>query len=74
MSLEDDAQQYEAKLWELRNINRKELPALKKPGEPGYGPEECDECGDTMPEVRRANGYLLCTACKSAIERLSGRR
>jgi len=69
MSIEDAAQEHEAQMWEIHNIHRRRLPDVKKPGEPGYGPEECEECGDDMPAVRRGYGFSLCTACASARER-----
>lgn len=68
MNIEDTAQDHEIKVWELNNVHRKPEPAVKSPGEPGYGPEECEKCGDDMPDVRRAYGFTLCTACKSLTE------
>lgn len=75
MSLEDKAQEHEAKEWELRNTRRPEQPTYK-PGEPGYGPEECQECDADMPAKRREYGYRLCTACATEAERAraAGRR
>lgn len=69
MSIEDKAQEHEAAEWERINVSRPRLPPMKKPGEPGYGPEECDDCGGPMPDLRRANGWRLCTACQSVVER-----
>lgn len=65
MSFEDLAQQHEA--MELAQINAPRSPQpTYKPSEPGYGPEECEDCGAEMHPVRRAYGFTLCTACKSA--------
>lgn len=69
MSIEDKAQEHEAAEWAAINMNRKGLPPLKKPGDPGYGPAECDECGAEMPALRRANGWVLCTSCQTQVER-----
>lgn len=68
MSIEDKAQEHEATQWAALNMNRNGLPPMKKPGEPGYGPEECTNCGAEMPALRRANGWILCTACQSLVE------
>lgn len=68
MSLEDQAQQHEASEWARRNAPRPEKPTFK-PGEAGYGPKYCEECGSNMPELRRANGWVLCTSCQTAVER-----
>ena len=72
MSFEDKAQEHEAMEWAQINAPREPQPTFK-PGEPGYGPEECDECGADMHPVRRAYGFALCTACKSACEPLRRR-
>lgn len=55
-------------MWAIANINRPREPDVKKPGEPGYGPEDCDECGAEMHPVRRSYGFRLCTPCASARE------
>lgn len=34
-----------------------------------YGPEECDQCGDEMPDVRRQHGFRLCVECQTLLER-----
>ena len=68
MSLEDKAQDHEAAEWLARNTSRPDKP-IYKPGEPGYGPKWCEECGSAMPDLRRANGWLLCTSCQTAVER-----
>lgn len=68
MSLEDKAQEHEAAEWLARNTRRPEKPTYQ-PGEAGYGPEECEECLSVMPPLRRANGWVLCTGCQSAVER-----
>ena len=73
MSMEDRAQEHEAHVWELNNVHRKQMPPVAQPGDPRYGPEECEECGDDMPEVRRSYGFKLCTQCQSAIEALRRR-
>lgn len=72
MSIENAAQDHEAKEWEARNAPRATQPTYK-PGEAGYGPSEC-ECGADMPPNRRADGRLLCTLCQSAEEHLARRR
>lgn len=73
MSMEDAAQDHEVRIWEINNRPR---PEAKKyaPGQDGYGPEECVECGDDMPALRRENGWCLCTACKAKTEATTGRR
>lgn len=70
MSIEDKAQDHEAAEWEHRNAPPPPRPTFK-PGDAGYGPKECDECESTMPPLRRANGWVLCTRCQSLVE--SGR-
>jgi len=72
MSLEDKAQEYEAKEWEARNAPRPQLPTYA-PGDPGYGPKECYQCDGVVHPVRRANGWRLCTACQSAREIVTAR-
>lgn len=67
MSIEDRAQEHEAKLWEYHNRPR-EVSSFK-PEDPGYGPEECEECGAEMHAVRRTYGFKMCTPCASARER-----
>ena len=37
------------------------------------GPEECDECGEKMPEIRRNLGLRLCIDC-AQIEEMRTRR
>lgn len=74
MSSEDIAQQVELREWELNNLNRREAMARHEPDSPGYGPAECDECGDDMPAERRAWGLRICVACKSEQESLGKRR
>lgn len=71
MNLEDRAQHHEAMMWELANKPRE----VKKyrPEDPGYGPAECEECGDDMHPVRRGHGYRLCTPCQTAKEVLTSR-
>lgn len=73
MNLEDRAQEREAKYWAMANMDREGLPPLKAPGDPGYGPEDCHSCGAEMPALRRANGWVLCTACQTQVERKSVR-
>ena len=68
MSIEDRAQDHEAIEWAARNAPRA-AAVQHRPGEEGYGPRYCEECGSTMPELRRANGWKLCTSCQSAVER-----
>jgi len=38
---------------------------------PPYGPEECDQCGDEMPDIRRQRGFRLCVECATLPERQS---
>lgn len=38
---------------------------------PAYGPEECDQCGDEMPDVRWQHGFRLCIECATLCERQS---
>ena len=66
MSLEDAAQDHEAKIWLLNNRTRE----VKKfaPGAPGYGPQDCVQCGDDMPEPRRAHGFGRCVPCVQKTE------
>lgn len=71
MNLEDRAQEHEAMMWSQINAPR-EVRQFK-PGEAGYGPEECDQCGDDMHPVRRGHGFRLCTSCQSAREIVTGR-
>ncbi len=66
MSLEDAAQDHEAKIWALNNRPREVVSY--GPGDKGYGPEFCVECGADMPPQRRAHGFTVCVPCKSASE------
>ena len=75
MSAEDLAQEHEARYWELNNMNRKHLPPKADPGDPNYGPEECNTCGEEMHPVRRSHGFKLCVNCATAEEsRLARKR
>ena len=67
MNIEDSAQAHEVKMWEMANAVRP-AAAVYAPGEPGYGPAECAQCGDDMPALRRRDGRRLCTTCQSALE------
>lgn len=67
MSLEDKAQEIELKQWELNNKPRP-APLRYSPGDAGYGPEFCDECGSDIPRERREHGYSVCVDCKSKQE------
>ena len=67
MSIEDNAQAHEAQEWEIRNRAREVVSYA--PGEKGYGPEECEQCGADMHPVRRSYGFKVCTPCASATER-----
>lgn len=69
MAFEDTAQDVELKQWELNNLAHSRGPIRFSPGEPGYGPDECEECGAKMPAERRAWGFDLCVDCKSAQEK-----
>jgi len=73
MSVEDRAQELELQDWERNNRSRPVRPRFS-PGEPGYGPAECAECGDDMPAERRAMGSHVCTACKTLQEQQQKRR
>lgn len=66
MSLEDKAQDHEAQVWSI--INQPREVARYAPGDPGYGPAECQECGAGMHPVRRGYGFKTCTPCQSALE------
>jgi len=68
MSLDDVAQEFEAAEWERRNAPRPERPTYK-PGDALYGPAECYQCPEPLPELRRAMGCQLCTACQTIEER-----
>lgn len=74
MNLEDMAQQHEAQLWEERNSHWDRQPAVKNPGDPGYGPAECDDCGEDMHPVRRRYGFKACTKCQSEVEAKTSNR
>lgn len=67
MSIEDNAQAHEAQEWEIRNRAREVVSY--QPGDKGYGPEECEQCGADMHPVRRSYGFMVCTPCASATER-----
>jgi formylmethanofuran dehydrogenase subunit E len=69
MSIEDKAQEHEAMIWEQNN--RARSVARFNPGEAGYGPAECEDCGEEVHAVRRSYGFTTCTPCASARERLS---
>lgn len=68
MSAEDIAQDVELRAWELNNVYRRQMVEYK-PGDAGYGPEECESCGESMPVRRREMGRKLCTECQSLQER-----
>ncbi len=74
MSFEDVAQDIELREWERNNLRHSGKPTKFEPDQPGYGPAECEECGDDMPAERRAWGYKVCVFCKQATERAAGRR
>ena len=72
MNIEDAAQAHEAQEWTIRNLAREVV--TYQPGERGYGPAECEECGDDMHPVRRGYGFKVCTKCQSRLEaKKSGR-
>ena len=73
MSIEDRAQEHEAKMWEMANAPRAQKPTFAQ-DHPLYGPEECDGCGATMLEFRRKHGWRLCTDCQADAERSTVRR
>lgn len=73
MSDEDRAQDQEILDWERNNRSRPERRRFT-PGEAGYGPAQCVECGDDMPAERRAMGSHLCTECKTRQEEQEKRR
>lgn len=74
MADEDRAQEVELRAWEQNN-NRPVKPVRFAPGQPGYGPELCenDHCGVAMPEQRRAWGFLICVDCQTTIEQRQAR-
>ena len=72
MSLEDKAQEHEAAIWEQNNRPRDVVRFA--PGQPGYGPAECEDCGAEVHPVRRGYGFKLCTPCQAAREPSSARR
>lgn len=69
MSIEDIAQDIELAQWERNNKPTGDSLKVYAKGDPNYGPEECQECGDEMPEKRREYGCKLCTHCQSIAER-----
>lgn len=69
MSEADRAQEFEARDWEYNNRPRAPRPVFK-PGDKGYGPDTCTECGEDMPPLRRSMGCEMCTDCTSTRERL----
>lgn len=72
MSIEDKAQEHEARIWEFNNRPRE--PRTFAPEDAGYGPAECEECGADMHPIRRSYGFKLCTSCASAREIVTRRR
>jgi len=68
MSIEDIAQDVEALDWE-RNNRPRAARRLFEPTEPGYGPAQCGECEDDMPDLRRSMGLCLCVGCTELAER-----
>lgn len=72
MSLDDDAQAHEAQIWAINNRAREVV--RYQPGEPNYGPEECNECGDEMHPVRRSHGFTLCIHCATLQENRLARK
>lgn len=55
---------------QYRRINDRPYSKHKySPGEKGYGPEECEECGIEMPEARREYGFRTCVPCKELSEK-----
>lgn len=58
----------ERMLFEMEQITKR--PQV----EPEYGPEECEECGNEMPELRREYGFKLCVGCQEHLEQLEKRR
>jgi hypothetical protein len=73
MSIEDRAQEHEAKMWEMTNAPRPTIPTFA-PDHPLYGPEECDGCCAAMPDLRRKHGWRLCTSCQTDAELTAQRR
>lgn len=66
MSEADAAQVVELQEWE-RN-NRQRGPVKYDPSSVNYGPEDCDECGTEMHEIRRGYGFKTCVICAGAKE------
>lgn len=55
---------------EYRRINERPHSQHKyAKDEPGYGPEDCVDCGGEMITARREYGFSLCVPCKELIER-----
>lgn len=55
---------------EYRKINERQYSQHKfAPEDPGYGPEDCEECGEKMLAIRRGYGFKLCVPCKEPIKR-----
>lgn len=67
MSIEDRAQEHEAQMWAIHNRAREVV--RHQPGDPGYGPEECESCGAEMHPVRRGHGFKICVDCATLAER-----
>lgn len=70
MSAEDQAQALELAEWERNNASRSVDPFNYAPGDPKYGPAQCQECDEDMPVCRREYGFRLCVPCTEESERL----
>ncbi len=64
MRIEDQAS-------DLEIVQREEAEqAIRRKVPRGYGPPECRECGEEIPDARRAMGYSTCVPCQEQIEKL----
>lgn len=68
MSMEDEAQSCELREWEYNNRPRAAQTRFQ-PGEPGYGPEHCENCDTEIPDGRRQWGFQVCVTCATLTER-----
>lgn len=56
-----------------KNNNRVYSQFKYSPGEVGFGPECCDDCGGDMPLARREYGFSVCVPCKELEDQRSRR-
>lgn len=60
MSMEDDAQEVELKMWMKINQPRNTVTQI--------GPEHCQECGLEMNTIRRNHGFSRCVDCQTILD------